>query len=341
MSASNKLLGVLHTEQVKGLAIFLVVLGHLWVHVSKTKIHFVLSGEAVSIFLIISGFGLTMSNKHKQINLADFYSKRIRRVMVPYWIATILILSLDYLILSKKLPMGSFLMTFVGINVTRELTSVDYVRWFVTFILLWYLLFFLCHAKFGEKHIAISLIGIAIILLPLDYYVFRFGWYQFLSFPAGCALAIYYDKLLSMFREKKKRVLLAFLAAISFVLIYRLLMAHENINFAITRSIPNILLAYLSDGNSLIISLSAIFLIGYFVEKGYRSNILLFLGKYSYEIFLLHGAFLIKYNPIIKDTGILGLTAEFSLFLIMSAAISFLLFSISKYAYVRNAPRSS
>ena len=337
LSASNKLLGVLHTEHVKGVAIFLVVLGHLWVHVSKTKIHFVLSSEAVSIFLIISGFGLTMSNMHKKINFGDFYSKRIRRVMVPYWIATIVILSLDYLLLDKKLPISSFLMTSVGINVTRELTSVDYVRWFVTFILLWYILFFLCHTKLQEKNLALSLLGIGIILLPLDYYFFRFGWNQFLSFPAGCALAIYSDKLLLMFRGNKRQVLLALVTAISFVLIYRFIMAQENINHAITRSIPNIMLAYLSEGNSLIIGLSTIFLVGYFVEKGYRSKVLHLLGKYSYEIFLLHGAFLIKYNPIIKDAGTVGLIAEFSLFLVLSVALSLLLFSASQHVYVGNA----
>ena len=51
-----------HTEQLKGMAIFLVILGHLWVHIAKTKAQIILSGEAVSLF----DFIWFWSNKFRQ-----------------------------------------------------------------------------------------------------------------------------------------------------------------------------------------------------------------------------------------------------------------------------------
>ncbi len=60
-SVSRQLLSRLHTDQLRGVGIFFVVLGHLWVHVSKTKSQIVLSGDSVSLFLILSGFGLADS----------------------------------------------------------------------------------------------------------------------------------------------------------------------------------------------------------------------------------------------------------------------------------------
>lgn len=52
-------------EQLRGVAIFLVVLGHLWVHASKQSPFLMLQGDAVAMFLIISVFGLTMSSMGK------------------------------------------------------------------------------------------------------------------------------------------------------------------------------------------------------------------------------------------------------------------------------------
>ena len=51
------------------------------------------------------------------------------------------------------------------------------------------------------------------------------------------------------------------------------------------------------------------------VEHPDLANLLLFLGKYSYEIFLLHGIFLIKYNPFIRGPGKFALVMGFSLLL--------------------------
>jgi peptidoglycan/LPS O-acetylase OafA/YrhL len=163
------------TEQLRGLSIFLVVLGHLWVHVSSIRPSIVFSNEAVALFLIISGFGLTISNSAVKLDYKEFLNKRIKRVMVPYWCVTVIIIGLDYLILSKILQTKSIIMTLIGLNFSLDLQRLDYVRWFVTFLLLWYVLFWVSR-KMNRMNGLLFLFCGGIALLPLNYYFLDFGW---------------------------------------------------------------------------------------------------------------------------------------------------------------------
>lgn len=334
---SNDILSILHTDQLRGLAIFFVVLGHLWVHVSKTKAQIILSGDAVSLFLLLSGFGLVISAKNRKQSFLDFCSKRIKRVMFPYWIATTLILILDYIILNKTLPVNSLLVTFIGINTKTELTSLDYVRWFITFVLLWYILFYVIFIKFQNIYSIHLLLGIAFILLPINYYIFHFSWYQFFSFPIGCALSAYYDKFMLKYKNNNFLFISLSIAGLLYILIYKILMSYGYINDKIIYSVPNILLSYLSEANSLIFGISIILISGKLVNKGFKSNLLLILGRYSYEIFLLHGVFLIKYNPVIKDNSPIAAIVQFIIFLLFATVISSLMFAATKSLYVKKS----
>lgn len=328
-------LSLSHTDHLRGFAIFLVVLRHLWAHVSQTEANVVQPGHALSLFLIIAGFGLTLSSMRSKPKLRQYVSKRIKRVMVPYWMATILIITLDYIILGKSLPPRSLLLTFLGINFRIELLLLDYSRWFVTFILLWYFLFYLSYRSGSRNHLAVSLLSIGFLLITFNYYIFHLHWTQFLSFPAGCALAVYQDRLSELYRNNRKIFLIASMLAIFGVAAYNFTMTHGSIRYIVTGKIPNILLNYLSEINSLISNAGIICLFGYAMERGYRSGLLLLLGKYSYEIFLLHGVFLIKYNPVIKDNGLIPLTTEFFLLMSLIVVISSLAFKVSRIQYAR------
>ena len=57
----TRFLDVNQTNQAKGIAILLNVIGHLWVHVVSNKPALIWSGEALSLFLILSGYGLSRS----------------------------------------------------------------------------------------------------------------------------------------------------------------------------------------------------------------------------------------------------------------------------------------
>lgn len=78
--------------------------------------------------------------------------------------------------------------------------------------------------------------------------------------------------------------------------------------------LPTIVVKVLDEANGLFLSLGLVVLMAYLGLKGYYSGFLGFCGSISYEIFLLHGAFLVKYNPIIvRDEAFLPFSFMFFL----------------------------
>ncbi|MBU4316633.1 MAG: acyltransferase [Proteobacteria bacterium] len=334
-SGPDGLLSIPHTDQLKGLAIFFVVLGHLWLHVSKVNATHLFSGDGVSMFFLLSGFGLALSNKKRKLRFGEFCSRRIRRVMIPYWIATILILLLDFFILKRTYPAEWLALTFCGINVRIELMHLDYTRWFVTFLLVWYGVFFLAFSQWKAEKAALITAVAAVVLLWVNFRYLHFGWYQFLPFSAGCLLGTHYEKLAAAYRHKSANFMAMGIALALYLLIYRYSTSFWPVYRAVIQTVPPLSMAYLSDANSLIFCLALILLSGKLVERGYQSRVLLFLGKYSYEIFLLHGPFLIKYNPVIRDNGSVVVTFQFMVFLGLIAVFSSLMYRVNSPFYAK------
>jgi peptidoglycan/LPS O-acetylase OafA/YrhL len=324
-NASGAILDIEQTEQLKGLAIFFVVLGHLWVHVSKTRPAFVLSGEAVAVFLILSGFGLALSSRNKKYGFIEFFSKRAWRIFPPYLITTFIVIVMDYALLDRRLGIKNVILTIMGINLTPELYFLDYVRWFVTFILFWYLLFYFCNKWFQGCSLIYSLATIAFSLFLLNYYYLHFSWYQFFAFPLGCALGVYYNRIKLLYQEKRYYFYATAFTGIAYIMLDRVLQNYTANSFSLYNILPTIVLALWEEINSLIFCISAIGVFAWIGEKRYNSVLLSKLGKYSYQIFLIHGIILVKYNPVIKSTISLYTAMEFVLFFGIVTGLSVML----------------
>ena len=316
---SNHLLDIRQTEQLKGLSIFLVILGHLWVHVSTIKPALIFSGDAVSMFLILSGYGLTISAGKAKLNFKTFALKRLRRVMAPYWIVTLFIVLLDILLLNKILSANSIIETFLGLNFTEETKRIDYVRWFITFLLFWYSVFFAVHNLFPVRMRALVFIIVSIIFQLADYYIFHWMWYQYLSFPLGCIFAMYKEDILQVLADHQTRIYLILGIGLIFAILSKIALHHEPVKDLLSRSVPNICLVYLKEASSIILGIGLILILGYIGHRGFESKLLLILGKYSYELYLLHGVFLIKYNFFFRSTNIVAIVI--GLFLMISFLI--------------------
>jgi membrane-bound acyltransferase YfiQ involved in biofilm formation len=140
--SSTVFLDRIQTNQLKGFAIIMVVLGHLWVHVSQKQALPVYGSYSVALFLYLSGFGLTRSAYKRKLSLKDFCIRRISRVMIPYWIVTLLILFFDYVLLDKLYSAKETILTLSGLNLDRAIRDIDYSRWYITSLLVSYILFF-------------------------------------------------------------------------------------------------------------------------------------------------------------------------------------------------------
>jgi len=89
-------------------------------------------------------------------------------------------------------------------------------------------------------------------------------------------------------------------------------------------NVPNIFLSFVNEIAALFLCFGLIVGIGYLGAENYKSRFLLFYGEISYEIFLLHGALLVKYNPIINIATFGSLLIFFPLFVVLATLISYI-----------------
>lgn len=305
-------MGQEQTGQLKGMAILFIVLSHLWVHVSTVGVNLNLANYGVALFLVFSGFGLTLSSRKRSPSLGYFVKRRLSRVMLPYWVVTVLLLVLDWIFLRRLYAPGDLVATFVGINLNDATRHIDYVRWFVTFILFWYVLFFAAIRLEERFHVnaVFILLGCAAFLFPLDYYVTRFSWDQMFAFPAGCLLARYHERLGVYFLENRKKMLWAALLLGGAAVGCDLMLKSNAITF-----LPSIVCKFAGEMNNLVLVAASLAVMAALGAAGYCSRFFHFCGTVSYELFLLHGAFLVRHNPIFGLMDIRWLPLSFVLLL--------------------------
>lgn len=287
------------TEQLRGLAILFVIIEHFWYHVCNEKnTVFLLGGYAVTLFLLLSGYGLMRSNMAHQITAKEFFLKRTRKIFIPYWLVTIGIIIADYLVWQKRYPLQEILFTFTGINLSKELQYFDHSRWFITLLLVNYLAFCCCAKLWKPLSAALALAFLSFVLILLRRYdLFPIGArHQLIAFPLGCLVAaigpiIWWNNL--VLRHQIIMVLLISLIMLFIYLIGLKPMDNYFIEKALTYSQSYI--------RPFLFCLFCIISISILASTGYISQFLGLCGRLSYELYLIHGPFLIKYNPIIDN----------------------------------------
>lgn len=130
------------TEIVRGFAIIFVILGHILggtFGLTSTHVTMLLGTGGVNIFLFLSGYGLFESYRVKGLNFRLFWNKKLNKIFIPYGIMTILYYG--YLSLMHQQPGRTFLLeNILCIDFTR---SIDGTMWYMSYILIWYGVFFL------------------------------------------------------------------------------------------------------------------------------------------------------------------------------------------------------
>jgi len=306
------------TTQLLGISILLVIVGHLWWHVAEDQPALILSGDAVAMFLLLSGYGLTISSNSRKPTLIYYISQRVKRVMIPYWVITFALILLDYFLLNKVYSFKDIILTSLGINLYDSLINIDYVRWYVTFLLVWYAIFFIVITKVKNSQRIAVLFALAGFIFVAEYYFAPFYWYQIFAFPAGCLIGHYYISI-RKFIERYDRALAVFLPLlISYVVLYKIWIFEYAMEH-----LPFICVKLLNEFNSMMFSVALIILIFIMGSRKYYSSFLLFCGGLSYELFLLHGAFLVKYNPVIGSYDSLNILPAFFLFLLFVLVLAY------------------
>ena len=134
-SVREQPLSILQTNQMKGIAILIIIVHHVAIVMGNAgylSLFSRLGFPSVAIFLVLSGYGIFLSIEKKGLN--NFFSKRVMRVYIPFILAmTCKILIFDYFILNKRSSVGNSLL-----NIFLAPSTLDMNMWFIVYILFWY-----------------------------------------------------------------------------------------------------------------------------------------------------------------------------------------------------------
>ena len=329
------------TQQLRGIAILLIMLGHLKsnVLVSNNYMSFYFGDCGVSLFLFLSGYGLMRSHQAQNATLSHFIKRRANRVFIPYWITTVLFLLLDYFLLSETYPLQLITLTVLGLNFHLKLQLLDYGRWFITFILFFYFIFYLATRFKRLRTQLLILIAVPVIACYLNYF-FQIippynpprqlthlspslggwnPWHLFLLlFPAGFLAGAHIEKLKRVFPAPERFQWNGLYGAALFLSLFffigRTTINHSVVGIFYTSLIINV--------SRLCLALFAVCTFVFFSSFNIQYRILSFLGSVSYELYLLHDAFMVKYDFILFR---LPIKYSFPIFLVAITILAYAL----------------
>ena len=274
------MLSIDHTNTAKGIACVMIVIHHI-AGIEGLNIFSPFGGIGVCIFLICSGYGLSIS--YKKHGLKDFIIKRFFRILIPFLVVNVITYiylfstSKDYLILTNT-----------------------YIFWYVYYIIVVYIIFYIIY-KFFYKY-RILLINIAIALYS-ELKGYPVTIQQIFSFSMGILIFEYSNKLI-LIDNNKCKVFIGFsliILSVAFLLLKNIFKIYNN-NYLI--NVSNCLM--------IIFGAVGIIILSYFLlKKKYISLALKFIGKLSYEVYLVHLILLklfkeIRFTPFVSVCYILA-----------------------------------
>lgn len=186
------------SEYIRGIAIVFVVLGHILggtFGMIDTHIARMFGVGGVTIFLLLSGYGLYQSYQKNGLQGKLYWDKKLEKVFLPYAIITGIYYL--YMMLRGTAPGYTALL--------RNILCIDYARtmdgtmWYMSFLLLWYIAFFCVFYFKGATAVKVGML----VLLGLAFHSYwlkdTFGQcaWQFsinaFAFPCGVALGYAMD----------------------------------------------------------------------------------------------------------------------------------------------------
>ena len=286
------------TETLRGLAILLLVLGHFSQQCTEGVLPFRITGNAAVItFLFVSGialtktYGLTNIGKH-------FFKKRFKKIMGHYWITLGLFFTLNFILIHESPSVKRVILNFAGIIWPGLPNS---PAWFITYISYLYIIYYiasLLNVDNFYKLIIIFLLSYCSIFWITyctlkEYFEI---WMQYsLVFPSGVFIGLYREKIFSYLQVSYRSFPLIYLILLLVFLchyydgtgIYRV--SHIIPSYIFVQTVS----ATINPFSLLIVLTLLIYLLD---TLNFKSKFLIFLGGYSFELYLLHFPFMVNYD---------------------------------------------
>lgn len=274
------------TVALRGILCIMIMLDHsaLLTQAGMTAFFFKKAAFfVVGLFFALSGYGLTASWQRAGGSVRGFWGKRVKSTILPYLLLSAAA-AVVRLLLGEGLTMKQMLLSFVnGSPLVRY-------SWFILVMIVFYVLFYLAALLArGDKHLLLALSGFGALLLPFamrklgyEEYWFNAVW----TFPLGILWKLTYARIVSAFRRHPWIYLgLAAVCAGWFVLI----------------AVYFYWFSYL--GMLLATITVSVFIFLLMMKLRIRNPVLLFLGRISLEIYLIHGIIVTVLETLISPTA--------------------------------------
>ena len=297
------------TNELKGLGILTVVFAHFaYMKVTNSDFLFPLSiiaGVGVDLFLFMSGFGLTVGMLKKPMKVSDFYKKRVIKIFIPFWIALIIMFIADALFMDKTYSVGYIIKSMLGFFPTADgFGDVNSPFWYITWMIMFYLLYPLVFFKDKPWLSAIILAVIATIIGTSNIFDLGSNWLHRLhtvAFSMGIILAWFlqvkegkknrFIEYIKEFRDNSKDM--------KYIIIFIMFAIVFYVSQRTGAGSWPALTAILGQGFFVEQLMSIVIMLAFtviFILKKVDSKFLTMYGVYSYEVYLIHWPLMAKYD---------------------------------------------
>lgn len=293
------------TQELKGLAILTILFAHISYYLlDDARFLFPFNaavGVGVTLFLLLSGLGLSLSAFKKKLSLLQFYKKRLSKLYLPACLAIIIFLLLDYFILQRSYSLTYIIQSLFGFFPRADLVlDLNSPLWYLSLIIFYYLIFPIFFSRRFTWLSALALYLFSYLLLRwqpgfLDEVV-RLYRVHIIAFPLGVFLGslvyryegsksqkVINDSLLKIKNITVWRKILSWPLLIIFLVIFAYYAYHSNVGGTY----------YIEELTAILSSLA---LMTAFLIKNFKIPLLYWFGLYSYEIYLLHWPILSRFD---------------------------------------------
>lgn len=281
-------------DALKGLAILGVILIHVsgyYMIVGAPAVVLNQVGRfAVPVFLILSGWGLTITDSLKN-GYGNFLIKRSRKILPLYLSWSVIYFALHILRGSIKLNLKTMVQVFI-------FGSSEYHMYYVPLLFFLYITypFFLRVSRYGFGVFS----TLVVTLLSMYVSIFNgslswwggpnvFSWIVYFSF--GIWIGLNFDKVTPRLRSVRIRFILGVLMILSFALLL--------LEMKLLRGITSLKIVDLMTSMKGSVIIYSIIMVMIFMSWNITTRLLIKIGKHAYGIYLFHPLLLMVLNRII------------------------------------------
>ena len=203
-----------NTDFLRGLAILMIIVMHSCANMHDAKGFSSLGGIGVSLFLMLSAYGL--SESYKKNGIQGFLKKKMLRIWIPYALFLVVV----------TCTQGKFDL-FGSKSFYLDIFCIKTSYWFISFLMYNYLLFWITK-KINKQWFSCALFFIfGIVIFGFDD---RIRAEQVLSFPAGLVLSNYKDEIKAYIESHKIIIssIIAIILAVSLIMFVVMKIVHSN-----------------------------------------------------------------------------------------------------------------